>query len=404
MFYQGKCEFSESCIIMPQMIKKFLKIGLRVVFTIKKKFFSSAPPSDLHDVKSIVIFGNTGLGNIILMTPFIKTIQQTYPQAQICMLTDKTWIADILEEHIEIIPVTMRNRFFSVIHLIKTFIKLNPDITFYSYLYPNQLLLIVPLLFTKFSVCHKSGDGWENLLEWAFDFLVPNIKGEHETKRMILLLSYIKNKIIPDMQPHIKVENILNLNMRDMDRPIITFHPGSSAAGKYRRWPPERYWETCHKLLKIFNGTCIFVGGKDDEDLIPVFENFYKSSTCENCKKIKLWINKFSLKDTVNILMNSDLFIGNDSGVAHLSAVLGIPTIVIWGPADIKRTRPLGEKVHIIREKTPCAPCETFEKKKLGYPSICKTRICLMNISTSEVTKIAKSLLETYSKLNSQKD
>ena len=44
------------------------------------------------------------------------------------------------------------------------------------------------------------------------------------------------------------------------------------------------------------------------------------------------------------------LFIGSDSGVSHLAALVGIPTIVMFGPTDPGFWAPRGPNVHILKE------------------------------------------------------
>jgi ADP-heptose:LPS heptosyltransferase len=50
------------------------------------------------------------------------------------------------------------------------------------------------------------------------------------------------------------------------------------------------------------------------------------------------------------ILSQCHLFIGNDSGITHLAAALGVPTIALFGPTDPYVWGPRGKKVFIARE------------------------------------------------------
>jgi ADP-heptose:LPS heptosyltransferase len=51
------------------------------------------------------------------------------------------------------------------------------------------------------------------------------------------------------------------------------------------------------------------------------------------------------------------LFIGNDSGISHLAAALGIPTVAIFGPTDPKVWSPKGRNIAVVRQEIPCSPC-----------------------------------------------
>ena len=51
--------------------------------------------------------------------------------------------------------------------------------------------------------------------------------------------------------------------------------------------------------------------------------------------------------------------VSNDSGLAHVAALCGSPTQVIWGAGDPKRTQPIGPgKVRITLNPVECWPCE----------------------------------------------
>ena len=61
-----------------------------------------------------------------------------------------------------------------------------------------------------------------------------------------------------------------------------------------------------------------------------------------------------SLIEIYFLLKECKLFIGNDSGLMHLAAVCGIPTIGLFGPSDKYQYHPWGEK--ILALSTPETP------------------------------------------------
>jgi heptosyltransferase III len=95
-------------------------------------------------------------------------------------------------------------------------------------------------------------------------------------------------------------------------RPYAVIHP--FAARQDKTWPADRFLEVANHL----NLDPIFLGGPTD-DLTP-FKNFETSSE--------------SLKVTKSLISGASLFLGNDSGPAHIAAAFGIPTVVLFGPSD----------------------------------------------------------------------
>ena len=65
-------------------------------------------------------------------------------------------------------------------------------------------------------------------------------------------------------------------------------------------------------------------------------------------------VGKINLAEIFLLMRESQLFIGNDSGLMHLSALANIPTIGLFGPSDPKKYHPWGERTLAIRSpKTP---------------------------------------------------
>ena len=79
------------------------------------------------------------------------------------------------------------------------------------------------------------------------------------------------------------------------------------------------------------------------------------------------------------IIKRSDLFVGNDSGITHLAAAIGTPTISIFGPTDPRMWGPRGEQVKILYKKSPCSPC-SFDMRRN-----CFSQICLEGVTVEDV-------------------
>jgi heptosyltransferase-3 len=95
-------------------------------------------------------------------------------------------------------------------------------------------------------------------------------------------------------------------------RPYAVIHPFASAPGK--AWPAARFIEIARNLSL----EPVFLAGPMD-DLEP-FRNFQTV--------------RESLKVTKSLLSGASLFIGNDSGPAHIAAAFGVPVVVLFGPSD----------------------------------------------------------------------
>jgi ADP-heptose:LPS heptosyltransferase len=91
-------------------------------------------------------------------------------------------------------------------------------------------------------------------------------------------------------------------------------------------------------------------------------------------------VNRFSeLTDLVDWLKTADGYIGNDSGISHLAAFMGIPSVVIFGPSDPERWKPPGPRAQIVRPAVSCDPCFEVDPANCNQPA-CRTNATLESV------------------------
>jgi ADP-heptose:LPS heptosyltransferase len=96
-------------------------------------------------------------------------------------------------------------------------------------------------------------------------------------------------------------------------RPYAVIHPTASSPEK--TWPAERFLEIAGSIpIDV-----VFILGPG-EDPAPFRDYEFLSGA--------------PLEDTKSLLSGASLFIGNDSGPAHMAAAFGVPAVVLFGPAD----------------------------------------------------------------------
>jgi ADP-heptose:LPS heptosyltransferase len=126
----------------------------------------------------------------------------------------------------------------------------------------------------------------------------------------------------------------------------ILLHPGSGSTRK--NWPLPNFIEIYRDLVnKGYFPEWII--GPADKHLMPELK---KEGIPE-----KIICDDLDLTEFVDKLEIAELFIGNDSGLSHLSAFLGKPVITIFGPSDLIRWQPVGPDVKVVKSEIKCAPC-----------------------------------------------
>ena len=158
--------------------------------------------------------------------------------------------------------------------------------------------------------------------------------------------------------------------------PLIVLHPGS---GSLYKCASPGLWACIVKDLMRGQPKvkmCL-VGGPADNDSL------------RNVQRLLTHLEYAILTETVLLqaaqyLQHAQIFIGHDSGLSHLAANLGIPSVLLFGPTDPAKWAPRGTHVNVLRKSCYCS----------GKASIasCTDKQCL-SISPLEVLKRVEGVL-----------
>ncbi len=131
-----------------------------------------------------------------------------------------------------------------------------------------------------------------------------------------------------------------------LGRPVVAFHAGSGASVK--RWPPQsfaRLVETC-----VAHGSVpLLITGPQDTDITRAVMDACGDAVIRSNLRVA---RDLSLSQLSGLLQRCTAFVGNDSGVTHLAALSGAPTLALFGPTNPAYWAPLGQRVRVIRSST----------------------------------------------------
>ena len=180
--------------------------------------------------------------------------------------------------------------------------------------------------------------------------------------------------IFPDRGDLGKASEYLRSSLRLKDGQWLwAIHPGSG--GLHKNWPLERFLETAGKLKAGGQVQPVFLSGPAEEE-----------AGLFSVKKIQSRgfpvIRDLSLPLLASILFFCKGYLGNDSGISHLAAAVGIPTVVLFGPTDPAFWSPQGTDVKIISPDCSCAPCDHKTMQN------CLKKECLDSLRVERVLEI----------------
>jgi ADP-heptose:LPS heptosyltransferase len=122
--------------------------------------------------------------------------------------------------------------------------------------------------------------------------------------------------------------------------PIVVVHPGSGSVAK--RWPVEHFATLIETLETQRRARTVVVTGYAEEDI--------EARLCALIPTAKpLVAANWPLLPTMALMGQAAVFIGHDSGLTHLAAALGRPTVALFGPTDPEIWSPRGEHVTVVQ-------------------------------------------------------
>jgi ADP-heptose:LPS heptosyltransferase len=205
----------------------------------------------------------------------------------------------------------------------------------------------------------------------------PELQARHQSNRFLETLGETAEDI--SLERTVQVSPSLLERGRDYlralrispDQSLILVHPGSGSIHKCLA--PRRIALLIEQLWR--GGMCpLVLEGPADQDAVDHALQFMS--------KPPVVLKDLDLSQLAGVLARVTLYIGHDSGVTHLSALLGVPTLALFGPTDPQRWAPQGNHVTILRG-APCI-CESWERVKK-----CVEKPCLQ-VSIEEVLTALK--------------
>lgn len=133
----------------------------------------------------------------------------------------------------------------------------------------------------------------------------------------------------------------LALQTSPHEQATIVLHPGSGSASK--NWPALRWRELTAGLLEAQPDARIaIVGGEADATVLNMLRDF------EANPRVVFWEN-LPLEVLAARLAASAVYAGHDTGVSHLAAAAGTPSLLLFGPTDPGVWAPPHDHVRVLR-------------------------------------------------------
>lgn len=133
------------------------------------------------------------------------------------------------------------------------------------------------------------------------------------------------------------------------DGTYVVLLPGSAAAHPLKRWGTRNYAELARRLHEQGVAKIVLVGGPDEKDVCADI-----AATGDYVVNLN---GRLQLLDIPLVCSGARAVVGNDTGTAHFASIADRPLLVLCGPTDPRRVKPIGARALAVQATLPCINC-----------------------------------------------
>jgi heptosyltransferase II len=326
---------------------------------------------------NILIIKPGAIGDVLHLTPVIRSLKQRFPEARITMLLGSRVTASLFMD--------------------------NP-------------LIYETIIFDKKGVhrgLKKMISLWHTLREKRYDLVVNYQRSNLKTwflatatfPARVLVYHKARNRTVHAVVNHLEPLASLGIDPYHEDvhldfypaaedelfaaeyvrrhsldgKPVVAFNPGTSHLCKC--WPIENYALLGDRLVEEMGMEVVILGSRDEKQLAE--------QIATQMTNVPHDLTGCTLGELGAILKKVDLLVTGDTGPMHIASAVGTPVLALYGPIDPLRSGPVGYGHRIIiHDELDCCPCNSFTCKNTTF------RKCMEMITVAEAFETIRQMTE----------
>jgi len=336
---------------------------------------------DWSKVKRVLVVRLRSIGDTVLATPSLIALKRFLPAAQLDILLED-WVAPVLEgfdaiDNVLIVGKDAASRVKTARH-----VRANKyDVVFNLHGGTTSTFLV-----RASGAKHRVGFSnyrysflYNHRLPSPIDFW--NQKVLHSAEQQLALLGFVgvpvedkpKSRLVASDSAKEKIKS----KIENRKSKIALIHP--VAAFDTKQWATENF----ARIAEFLNEKGFQVAAVATKKERKVLGNLKKLSAAP----IQIF-DDLSLPEITALASQAALFVGNDSGIAHIAAAVNTPSVVIFGSSDRNHWRPWTDAPNeIVFENLSCQPCAGYFCKEFAAPE------CIKRISVEIVMESIKKIM-----------
>ncbi len=340
---------------------------------------------DWDNVKRVLVVRLRSIGDTVLSTPSLIALRRFLPNAEIDILLED-WVAPVLDgfdavDRIVIAGTTARTRITTSRELRRR--KYDVAFNLHGGTTATFLTLASGARHRVGYAAYRYSALYNHRLASSSDFW--GREKTHSAEQQLAMLGQVGVPV--DDKPRSRLcvtpeaaaslaKKLASLNF-DPEENYAVIHP--IAAFDSKRWALANFAEVI-RFINESGFRCIAVGSPGDEAELGRLRALCDSPLCAT--------GDINLPETTALLSKAALFVGNDSGNAHMAAAVNTPSVVIYGSSNRHHWYPWTDApAEMVFHELPCQPCAGYRCEVFDEPK------CILSVRPEQVVAAVKKLL-----------
>ena len=317
---------------------------------------------DWKTVNRVLVVKLRSIGDTILATPSLFALRRFLPDAQIDILLED-WVAPVLEgsDLVDNVIKVDASRLTTMRSLRRqkydVAINLHGGTTATFFVRASGARHRVGYSHYQYSFLYN------HLLSSAKDFWKQ--EKVHSAEQQLALIGSVGVPVDdrPKSQLGLSHAAVESLQRRFADPALriphsafALLHPGTAFFTK--QWSPQNFARTAEYLAKA-GYSVIAVGSRGEPNILDELR--------DDAAVPVATFDDLTLPEITALASKASVFVGNDSGIAHIAAAVRTPTVVMFGSSNRDHWRPWTDAPNeVVYEEFHCQPCAGYECREFG--------------------------------------
>jgi heptosyltransferase II len=314
-------------------------------------------------VKRIALFLPNWVGDVVMATPAIHAVRDTFPSAELVAVC-KPYVADVLggSKWFQQLILSDKHgpRQQRLLAAARRIRANRPDA---AILFPNSFraALLARLGgcrrligFARYGRSLLLSDRLQSKRDTRGHFIPSPIIDDYNRLALILGTNNPSHRMVLSTTPDDEgaADEVYGRFGLGSFARVIAFNPGA-AFGAAKHWPTAHFAELARLFTQRMHAGVVVMCGPSERELA---RRIAAESRSPNV--FPLSDTTLSLGLTKALIRRADLLVTTDSGPRHFAAAFNRPVVSLFGPTHIEWTRTYFEKEILLQKQVPCGPCQ----------------------------------------------